>query len=169
MIIPNKWWVILCYFVGSSILIVKSDKVIDVVGESNVTEVPKITEDPTTSEVPEVTTVSEIKNRTTESPTTEADFKGYESTTFTPPKNESNRNSTDERMKGFFCSENGERLNKFYKLFTPIILRFAFGVAVDVEKVTGILRNPVGIGIALFCNFLFMPLVSDDIKNSEIL
>lgn len=155
MIIPNKWWVILCYFVGSSILIVKSDKVIDVVGESNVTEVPKITEDPTTSEVPEVTTVSETKNRTTESPTTEADFKGYESTTFTTPKNESNRNSTDERMKGFFCSENGER--------------FAFGVAVDVERVTGILRNPVGIGIALFCNFLFMPLVSDDIKNSEIL
>lgn len=175
--IPIKWWVILCYLVGSSLLlIVKSDKAIesieDLLDDSNVTKVPIVPEEPKVSEVPEVTTasVSEIKNQRTESPTTEASTtKGYESTTFTPSNNEPNRNSTDERMKGFLCSENAERLNKFYKIFTPVILRFAFGMAADVKKLKRIMRNPIGIGIAFFCNFIFMPLVSYKIENLEFL
>lgn len=41
------------------------------------------------------------------------------------------------------------------------VLYINFGAALDLSKVKGIMLKPVGITIALVCEFLFMPLVSD--------
>lgn len=40
------------------------------------------------------------------------------------------------------------------------ILYINFGAALDLKKVKGVLRRPIGPAIALFCHFLFLPLVS---------
>lgn len=41
------------------------------------------------------------------------------------------------------------------------ILYINFGAAMDLTKVKGILRRPIGPLIALFCHFLFLPVVSE--------
>lgn len=40
------------------------------------------------------------------------------------------------------------------------ILYINFGAALDLGKVKGVLRRPVGPAIAFFCHFIFLPLVS---------
>ena len=41
------------------------------------------------------------------------------------------------------------------------ILYINFGAALDLGKVKGVLRRPVGPAIAFFCHFIFLPLVSE--------
>lgn len=47
-----------------------------------------------------------------------------------------------------------------YKAISPIILRIIFGIALDETKMMEILKKPIGVVIAFFCIFIFMPLVS---------
>lgn len=51
------------------------------------------------------------------------------------------------------------------------ILNVNFGAALELDKLKGILKKPIGPAIGLFCHFLFMPLVSSihHIKFEEII
>lgn len=44
------------------------------------------------------------------------------------------------------------------------MLYINFGAALDLRKVNGVLRRPIGPAIAFFCHFLFLPLVSDSLS-----
>lgn len=48
----------------------------------------------------------------------------------------------------------------YCKLSLFIIIRIFFGIAIDGSKFKEIIKRPIGLAIAVFCNFLLIPLVS---------
>lgn len=54
---------------------------------------------------------------------------------------------------------------EYYRIGSFVILRIIFGVISEVANVKAALERPIGIGIAIFCNFMFIPLVSLHFKT----
>lgn len=50
---------------------------------------------------------------------------------------------------------------EYYDIISAIVLGICFGIALKLENVKLILRRPIGLCIAMFCKFVFSPLVSD--------
>lgn len=48
----------------------------------------------------------------------------------------------------------------YCKVFLFVIIRIFFGIVMDVSKVKDVIFRPIGPTIAIFCNFVFLPLVS---------
>lgn len=48
----------------------------------------------------------------------------------------------------------------YSKVFLFVIIRIFFGIVMDVSKVKDVIFRPIGPTIAIFCNFVFLPLVS---------
>lgn len=61
-------------------------------------------------------------------------------------------------------------VNSIYKIYYKIalaIVSLTFGVALDVSGVGRVLKRPIGILIAAFCNYIFSPLVSNLSSDSK--
>lgn len=142
----------------------------------NSTEKPNTTE---FSEIEDITVSTVINTEKYETTTETVKFTSVESTTETIPyENEnlttttttialnpsndsepvSNANATDPN--GIFIAAIASDVYIYYKMVAPIVLRIMFGIIVSVKKVKAVLKQPYGIGITLFCNFFYMPLVS---------
>lgn len=118
-----------------------------------------------------------VSNSTESSTATANDTQVYESTTVItttqavesttkaiPSENETTTTepvSNSTESKGIFTAGIVADLYIYYKMVTPIVLRIIFGIIVSVTKVKVALKKPIGIAVVLFCNFFYMPLVSD--------
>lgn len=57
----------------------------------------------------------------------------------------------------------------YCKLFLFVVIRIVIGIAIEQSKVKEILYKPIGVVIAVFCNFLLLPVVKINIfKLSHI-
>lgn len=52
----------------------------------------------------------------------------------------------------------------YCKMLLFVIIRIFFGIAIDVSKVKAVIFKPIGPAIAIFCNFLLLPLVNWNIS-----